>query len=1123
MSRQSLTQTDKDELEPSTGTSDNHLINRQDEGNASTVNTTRTEVHSSLVQQLSVTPPSIAFESSQVQAGISEQNANSARIGAGERQENQHAVSSKEQAAALPVDTRDHSRNSDEIAHLSISSAAVHAPNDRQNLANSNISAPIVLADCVASGSPTSAATQGDRATMPAMSHPSTEPSDRVLQEGKKTKIAVAFVAIPFPDTPSERDIEQLVDDARSEMHRDSTGMSISTTDQLSIHDIIIPARLLSVASWNARRSMDSVPRNRRSTVLSKTSREDFDIQRIAREQSLIAQQALKRSIDDVNPPTLLQEAHFGGGSRTISFALPPPSTHRFGGSGTSNMARTSFKQKTSAMAHEPTDPRPSPVGPFWLSNGTGTEKSDSQIHASPTYPSPRRPTQIAWANTNPFAATSDSLDVEVSNVVHSRDIFARNSQLAVQEHAEKGHSSEPRKRSTLRTSTAPPRPSNADSMFAVARRGTVARVGSVLQSAAQGVTDVARRMSLFNLYEKAKVRGVELQRSRRFQLVFEWSIYLLLLAFVYLVLVGMPIWKGAVYWLYIVVKFKFVIAGTWSITIGIAAIYAFAPLCILFEKDPPMPEEGPVDLEAAKATGVHDTALLIPCYKSANIIGPTLVAALKIFPANQIFVISNGNSPTPLDNTEEVCTKYGASFIWSPVGSKIVAQFVGCFAAKKYKNVLLIDDDCALPPNFPIVSDRMKGKIQCIGYTIKSVGPDSSKGTYCQQAQDLEYKLSGLQRGFAGMVGSATFPHGAISIWNTEFLISTFYQHPGYSVSEDWFFGHAARQLGCRITMCTSVFVETETPSSIFFSSGGSRGGFGEMTVFKQRFMRWNFFFVTGIAYNMDYIFRSWKLGWWEIGAKLFVFQEVYETLLYLLAPFILPISLAIRPAFTGYLFAGVFGLYFVNTIIFNEIHLRLKNERIGWKTAYPYYTFYKMVLLGVNIASCYWSIWKYATYFAKRHPMIIEDEKAIDVVLRLEEQKTEPSEAGPKGRRMTVAAIGSQMRDYSITGGQDGRTPAHKMTLMTFGPSLSHAVNLGNRERRGTTAVLVEDRPMHDSLEPIKWENPFAQAEKPGTMTTSDGSDDDGPMEACPNSPGAGYPSITLGSEAGPDGIRS
>jgi hypothetical protein len=139
---------------------------------------------------------------------------------------------------------------------------------------------------------------------------------------------------------------------------------------------------------------------------------------------------------------------------------------------------------------------------------------------------------------------------------------------------------------------------------------------------------------------------------------------------------------------------------------------------------------------------------------------------------------------------------------------------------------------------------------------------------------------------------------------------------HYRFSVSEDWFFGHTARKLGSRVTMCTAVFVETETPSSVFFSSG-SRGGFGEMTIFSQRFYRWNFFFVNGMFYNMAYILFSWKLGIWEIGAKLFVFQEFYETLLYLLAPFVLPISLVVRPLFCLYLLLGTLGMYYVNVTV--------------------------------------------------------------------------------------------------------------------------------------------------------------------------------------------------------------
>jgi hypothetical protein len=347
---------------------------------------------------------------------------------------------------------------------------------------------------------------------------------------------------------------------------------------------------------------------------------------------------------------------------------------------------------------------------------------------------------------------------------------------------------------------------------------------------------------------------------------------------------------------------------------------------------------------------------------------------------------------------------------------------------------VLLIDGDCALPPNFPIVSDRMTLAIKCIGYTIKSVGPDSSRGTLCQQAQDLEYKISGIQRALAGYVGSATFPHGAISLWDREFLIQTFYKHPGFSVSEDWFFGHVARQLGSRITMCTSVFIETETPNAVFFSSGGVRGGFGEMTIFKQRFLRWNFFFVNGMYYNMAYILGSWNLGFWEIGAKIFVFQQVYETLLYLFTPFVLPISIIVRPAFFGYLFAGTFGLYFLNAITFNELHLRLKKERVGSACLYLYYMPYKIVLTLINVGSCYWSLYKYAQYFAHRHPKIVEDEKAVNVVLRMEEQYDTLAD---QGRRMTITAVGAQVKGTVVEQTPSGPTE-RKMTVTTLGPKL-------------------------------------------------------------------------------------
>lgn len=67
---------------------------------------------------------------------------------------------------------------------------------------------------------------------------------------------------------------------------------------------------------------------------------------------------------------------------------------------------------------------------------------------------------------------------------------------------------------------------------------------------------------------------------------------------------------------------------------------YAYLPLLILFEKGPP--ERPQLDSSAQVEKGqASDTALLVPCYKSETLIAATLEAALKVFPAKNIFVRS--------------------------------------------------------------------------------------------------------------------------------------------------------------------------------------------------------------------------------------------------------------------------------------------------------------------------------------------------------------------------------------------------------------------------------------------------------------------------------------------------
>lgn len=73
-----------------------------------------------------------------------------------------------------------------------------------------------------------------------------------------------------------------------------------------------------------------------------------------------------------------------------------------------------------------------------------------------------------------------------------------------------------------------------------------------------------------------------------------------------------------------------------------------------------------------------------------------------------------------------------------------------------------------------------------------------------------------------------------------------------------------------------------------------------------------------------------------------------------------------------------------------------------------YVYFVPYKIVLTGIDVLSCYWSLLKYARYFAKRHLKVTEDEKAVEIILRLEEDReATDSRIGAPGRRMTVHTI--------------------------------------------------------------------------------------------------------------------
>ncbi|KAL4950518.1 hypothetical protein BDW69DRAFT_187269 [Aspergillus filifer] len=148
-------------------------------------------------------------------------------------------------------------------------------------------------------------------------------------------------------------------------------------------------------------------------------------------------------------------------------------------------------------------------------------------------------------------------------------------------------------------------------------------------------------------------------------------------------------------------------------------------------------------------------------------------------------------------------------------------------------------------------------------------------------------------------------------------------------------------------------------------------------MTLVKQRLSRWNSFVASCLWHNLKYLVGSWKLGWMEIGTKAFVFQEVYSTSTYLISPFILLISLLVKPAFCVGMLTANAGLYLLQAILINEIHLRQK-EQHPIQTRPPRHQRRGLLLAHV---------W-YAQYFAQPRLKLTEDHKVVGMVLKLEEQ---------------------------------------------------------------------------------------------------------------------------------------
>jgi Glycosyltransferase like family 2 len=222
--------------------------------------------------------------------------------------------------------------------------------------------------------------------------------------------------------------------------------------------------------------------------------------------------------------------------------------------------------------------------------------------------------------------------------------------------------------------------------------------------------------------------------------------------------------------------------------------------------------------------SGPFETALVIPCHHTDEAtIRTTIESALPHFRAQDIFIVDNGPNRYPKHPTCNFrqsihSIHHDIVYIWSPIGSKNVAQLIGALAATDYKYIMTVDDDVCIPKNFHVPKEMIDDKFKAVAYGIKAIDSNGNTPLWLVAWQDVEYRLSGLSKAAEDRLCGVLFPHGAgWFIERESFTNMLENHHPMDFIAEDCNAGLGMHKMGKGIRFDGRCFLATEAPGSFF------------------------------------------------------------------------------------------------------------------------------------------------------------------------------------------------------------------------------------------------------------------------------------------------------------------
>lgn len=409
--------------------------------------------------------------------------------------------------------------------------------------------------------------------------------------------------------------------------------------------------------------------------------------------------------------------------------------------------------------------------------------------------------------------------------------------------------------------------------------------------------------------------------------------------------------------------------------------------------------------IEDADGGLINDTCLLIACHISTltpertATFSETVRQALKVFPANAIFVCDNGPWQHPQDRTEQVCMQISrdhdpsgntqVQYLYIPEGNKSHAMYwateywipelVRRGESPEYQFALMIDDDVPLPPDLHVPNNYLARApaIKAVAYVIKAATEDGEPNELVS-LQDLEYKMAGFIKQFQWAGGTTVCCHGAIALWRRDVLGSKIlWDHDTVFHGEDLYMGlllHRMRR-NYGIMVSASAVVPTFAPERM-------------LILFRQRVTSWD---LCAQRKFMSY-FREVIFGWfagtraWII--KPFMLQECLNIFLDWIRLYLV-IGLANLNPFSMLLcFAVFYTILYIEIFIFNYSVLRSRPDlQVPLRTLimFPCYRTFSMLfrLYGLLRNVLQYTTWRQKNITISKREETIQDMPPVPPVI--------------------------------------------------------------------------------------------------------------------------------------------